>query len=51
MSGNNIKIPENIEKIERSQFVTFLDTTPTTEPTWSLLGVGITDYSIEHLGL
>lgn len=48
MSGNNIKIPENIEKIERSQFVTFLDTTPTTEPTWSLLGVGITDYSIEY---
>ena len=43
-----IKVPENITKIERSQFVTFLDTTPTSTETWSLFGVGVTDYSIAY---
>ena len=38
-----------MEKIKRSQFVTYLDTTPGTEtPTWALLGVGITDYGISY---
>lgn len=42
-------IPDNIEKVNRSQFVTFLDTTPTTDtPTWALLGVGITEYGISY---
>lgn len=40
-------IPDNIEKVNRSQFLTFLDTTPTaTNPTWAVLGIGITDYGI-----
>lgn len=39
--------PENIEKVERSQFMTFLNSTPNGEnKTWTLLGVGITDYGI-----
>ena len=42
-------IPEGIEKINRSQFLTFLDTTPTAEtPTWAVLGVGITEYGIAY---
>ncbi len=40
-------IPDNIEKIKRSQFLTYLDTTPSSSnPTWAILGVGITDYGI-----
>lgn len=40
-------IPENIQKVNRSQFLTFLDTTPSaTNPTWAVLGIGITDYGI-----
>lgn len=39
-------IPDNIEKIKRSQFTTFLDTTPNSTETWKLLGIGITDYGI-----
>ena len=40
-------LPENLTKIDRSQFLTFLDTTPTSSnPTWAILGVGITDYAI-----
>lgn len=38
---------EDIEKINRSQFWTYLDTTPSGgERTWAKLGVGITDYGI-----
>jgi len=41
------KIPDNIQKIDRDDaLITWLDTTPATSPTWALLGVGITDYSI-----
>ena len=40
-------VPDGIEKVNRSQFMTFLDTTPaTSSPTWKILGVGITDYAI-----
>ena len=40
-------VPDNITKVDRSQFLTYLDTTPTaTNPTWAILGVGITDYAI-----
>ena len=40
-------VPDGITKVNRSQFLTYLDTTPaSTNPTWKILGVGITDYSI-----
>lgn len=39
-------VPENISKVNRSQFLTYLDTTPTGTATWVVLGVGITDYGI-----
>lgn len=42
------KIPEDIEKIKRSQWITYIDTKPEgATPTFALLGVGITDYSEE----
>lgn len=42
-------IPDNIEKINRSQFVTYLDTTPSSSSeTWKILGIGITDYSVAY---
>lgn len=41
-------IPDNIEKIDRDQFMTFLDTTPTSTATYVLLGIGITDYGIDY---
>ncbi len=42
-------IPDNIEKIERSQFLTYLDTTPNgNAETWKILGIGITDYGISY---
>lgn len=42
-------VPDGIEKINRSQFVTFLDVTPNeTNPTFAVLGVGITDYGISY---
>lgn len=41
--------PDNIEKIERSQFLSYLDTVPTgTSPSWAVLGIGITDYAISY---
>ena len=41
-------VPSGIEKIKRSQFLTYLNTTPlATNPTWSVLGVGITEYGID----
>ena len=42
-------IPDNIKKIDRDQFLTFLDTTPdATAATWKVLGIGITDYGISY---
>ena len=42
-------VPDNIVKVNRSQFLTFLDTTPAgSTPTWAVLGVGITDYGISY---
>ena len=37
-----------ITKIKRSQFVTFLDKTPSGTATWAKLGIGITDYAISY---
>lgn len=39
---------DSLEKIKRSQFVTFLDTTPASSPAWKKLGIGITDYGIDY---
>ena len=41
-------VPDNIEKVKRSQFLTFLDTTPSSTATWKVLGIGITDYGIDY---
>ena len=42
-------IPENIEKVNRSQFVTYIDTTPSgSSRTYKILGIGITDYGISY---
>ena len=39
-------IPDSIEKIKRSQFLTYLDTTPTgSTKTWAIVGVGVDEYS------
>jgi hypothetical protein len=40
-------VPSGIEKVNRSQFLTYLNTTPSaTDPKWDVLGVGITEYGI-----
>ena len=42
-------IPENIEKIKRSQFITYIDTTPDgNSRTWAVLGVGVNEYSVSY---
>ena len=41
-------VPAGIEKVKRSQFLTYLDTTPSSTPTWAILGVGITEYGIAY---
>jgi len=43
-----VNIPDNIEKIERSEFLTFLDTTPSSSATWKILGIGVTDFGIDY---
>ena len=35
-------------KMNRDEWVTYLDTTPDSEPTWGLLGVGVTDFATEY---
>lgn len=42
-------IPENIDKIKRNQFLTFIDTTPTGQnETWTVLGVGVNEYATAY---
>lgn len=41
-------VPDNIEKVKRSQFLTYLNTGTSANPTWSVLGVGITEYGIDY---
>ena len=42
-------IPDNIEKIKRSQFITYIDTTPTgNSRTWAVLGVGVNEYAVSY---
>ncbi|MFR7544540.1 MAG: hypothetical protein ACLUWN_01130 [Clostridia bacterium] len=46
---SDIKVPENIEKINREDWVEFLNTSKEgSSETWSIIGVGITDKSIEY---
>lgn len=43
------EIPDSIEKIKRSQFLTFLDTTPSgTSKTWAIVGVGVDEYATAY---
>lgn len=43
------EIPDNIKKVERSEFLTFLNTTPNgNSKTWAILGVGVTEYAIAY---
>lgn len=45
----NINIPDNIEKVDRDQFLTYLDVTPEAQtPDFAVLGIGITDYGISY---
>lgn len=42
-------VPSGIQKVDRSQFLTYLDTTPNGQSrTFEVLGVGITDYGISY---
>ena len=43
-----VNIPENITKMDRDEFLTYLDTTPASTSTFAVLGVGITDYGISY---
>ncbi len=40
-------IPSDIEKIKRSQYQKFLDTTPSSTATWKVIGIGISEASVE----
>lgn len=41
-------VPSNIEKIKRSQFIKYIDTTPSSTATWNVLGIGITEANVEY---
>ena len=42
-------VPTDIEKIKRSQFLTFIDTTPVgVSRTWVVLGVGVNEYAVSY---
>ena len=40
-------IPSDIEKIKRSQYQKFLDTTPSSTATWKVIGIGVNEASVE----
>lgn len=40
-------IPDNITKMNRNEFLTFLDTTPDSTATFVALGIGVSDYGID----
>lgn len=40
-------VPSSIEKIKRSQFLTYLDTTPDATATYAILGVGVDEYATD----
>ena len=42
-------VPSGITKVDRSQWLVYLDTTPTEgTPNWAVLGVGITEFAIAY---
>ena len=42
-------IPTDIEKIKTSQYLRFIDTTPSSQsPTWKVVGIGITELATEY---
>ena len=41
-------VPDDIEKIKRSQFLTYIDTTPSSSPTWKVLGIGVNEYATSY---
>lgn len=42
-------IGDDIEKIKRSDFLTYIDTTPSSStPTWAVLGVGVDEYATSY---
>ena len=42
-------IPTNIEKIKNSQYLRYIDTTPTAQsPTWTVVGIGVTELATEY---
>ena len=41
-------IPNNIEKVKRSQYIKFLDTTPTSTATWKVIGIGVNEASTDY---
>ena len=45
---NNVVIPTTIEKMDRDEFLTYLDTTPNSTATFKILGIGITDYGVSY---
>jgi len=41
-------IPSNIEKIKNSQYLRFIDKTPTSTATWVVVGIGVTELATEY---
>ena len=41
-------IPGDIEKIKSSQYLRFLDTTPSSTATWKVVGIGVTEASTAY---
>ena len=41
-------IPSDIEKIKTSQYLRFVDTTPSSSPTWKVVGIGVTELATEY---
>ena len=41
-------IPSTIEKIKTSQYLRFIDTTPSSSPTWKVVGIGVTELATEY---
>ena len=42
-------IPDNIEKLKTSQYLRFIDTTPSADnPTWKVVGIGIEEMSTDY---
>lgn len=41
-------IPADIEKIKRSKYQKFLDTTPASTATWKIIGIGISEANVDY---